>query len=100
MKFRFLDPAEAEFKVAAAFYESREANLGADYILEVHETIDRILEYPEAWPEVEPEVRRCLVGRFPYGVLYSMDHNEIVILAVMHLRRDPDYWRDRTSDAD
>ena len=41
------------------------------------------------------EVRRCLVHRFPYGVLYSVEPEGISILAVMHLRRDPDYWKQR-----
>jgi hypothetical protein len=44
---------------------------------------------------MEEDVRRCLVNRFPYGVLYSIESTEIFILAVMHLRRDPDYWKKR-----
>jgi len=65
------------------------------YYLEVHSTIDRILSFPQTWPALEGEARRCLVHRFPYGVLYSVAPERVFILAVMHLRRDPDYWKHR-----
>jgi hypothetical protein len=54
-----------------------------------------VADYPFMWPEVDVEVRRCLVHRFPYGVLYSIEPDGIFILAVMHLNRDPDYWKHR-----
>jgi len=47
------------------------------------------------WPGLEDDIRRCLTNRFPYGVLYSIEANEIFILAVMHMHRDPDYWKHR-----
>lgn len=97
MNYRFLAAAEAEFEESVVFYESREPNLGIEFILEVHDAIDRILEHPTAWPEIETEVRRCLVGRFPFGILYALESDEVLILAVMHLHRDPNSWRDRVS---
>jgi hypothetical protein len=48
-----------------------------------------------AWALLEGEVRRVLVRRFPYGVLYSEDAEGILVVAVMHLHRDPEYWKDR-----
>ena len=52
-------------------------------------------EHPKAWPVLEGEVRRCQTSRFPYGVLYSQEFEGVFILAVMHLHRDPDYWKHR-----
>jgi plasmid stabilization system protein ParE len=46
-------------------------------------------------PEAETDIRRVLAHRFPYGVLYVPRGNSIIVLAVMHLRRQPDYWRER-----
>jgi hypothetical protein len=69
--------------------------LGYDFAGEVYTTIQRSLIYPKAWPVLEGDVRRCLVSRFPYGVLYSVEQGELFILAIMNLHRDPDYWNDR-----
>lgn len=95
MTFSFHPEAGEEFQAAVAYYEERQPGLGLDLALEVHSAIDRILAYPRAWPPVEGEIRRCLVRRFPYGILYTAEPSMIWILAVMHLHRDPDYWKHR-----
>ena len=51
---------------------------------------------PLAWPRMEENIRRVLVHRFPYGVLYSINNDRLHILAIMHLRRQPGYWRERS----
>ncbi|MFH0825041.1 MAG: type II toxin-antitoxin system RelE/ParE family toxin [Pseudomonadota bacterium] len=63
--------------------------------MEVHSTIGNILSLPTAWPIIEEDMRRCRVRRFPYGIIYSQHEDMIFILAVMHLRRDPEYWKVR-----
>jgi plasmid stabilization system protein ParE len=95
MNFSFHPEAEEEFLAAIDYYEERGENLGLDFALEVYAAIGRAAEYPKAWPILEGEVRRCLTIRFPYGVLYSEEEDGIFILAVMHLHRDPDYWKHR-----
>ncbi len=95
MIFIFHPEAEAEFIASIDYYEDREVGLGYDFSTEVFATIQSIVKYPDAWPVIEDEVRRCLVNRFPYSVLYSIEQNEIFVLAVMHLHRHPDYWKHR-----
>lgn len=95
MNFHFHPEADQEFIEAVAYYEERDPGLGLDFSREVYATIRNVLDYPNLWPEIEDEVRRCLVHRFPYGVLYGVEPDGIVILAVMHLHRDPDYWKHR-----
>ncbi|MDP2896237.1 MAG: type II toxin-antitoxin system RelE/ParE family toxin [bacterium] len=95
MKYVFHPEAEAEFLAAIDYYEGCEPGLGYDFSIEVHSTIENILSFPKAWPILEEDIRRCLTRRFPYGVVYSQDGDVIFILAVMHLHRDPDYWKDR-----
>ncbi|AUX23813.1 uncharacterized protein SOCEGT47_043430 [Sorangium cellulosum] len=56
---------------------------------------DRIAETPEQGPEIEPGIRRMLLQRFPYGLLYAVEPERILVLTVMHLRRRPGYWRGR-----
>lgn len=95
MKYVFHPEAEAEFLAAIDYYEGCEPGLGYDFSIEVHSTIGNILSFPKAWPVLEDDIRRCLTRRFPYGIVYSQDGDVIFILAVMHLHRDPDYWKDR-----
>ncbi len=95
MNFLFHPEAEAEFLAAIDWYEARATGLGADFAAEIHAAIERAVAMPSAWPQVDGEIRRVLTNRFPYGVLYAVDDSSIHLLAVMHLRRHPDYWRKR-----
>lgn len=95
MSFSFHPEAETEFHAAIDYYESCEPGLGCDFSIEVFSTIQKIVDFPEAWPVLEEGVRRCLTSRFPYGVLYSIEPEEVFILAIMHLHRAPDYWEHR-----
>jgi hypothetical protein len=95
MNFSFHPEAEKEFLAAIEYYERHAENLGFDFATEVYAAMGRAAEYPRAWPILEGEVRRCLITRFPYGVLYSQEPDGIFILAVMHLHRNPDYWKHR-----
>lgn len=95
MRYTFHHEAEEEFIEAIEYYEEAEIGLGLDFAVEVYSTIQRVTDHPKAWPVVDGDIRRCLVRRFPYGVLYSEEAEGVYILAVMHLHRDPDYWKDR-----
>ena len=95
MIFSFHPEAEAEFNEAIEYYEGCELGLGYDFSIEGLAAIQNIINYPTAWPIIEEDVRRCLVNRFPYGVVYSCEQDETFILAIMHLRRHPDYWKNR-----
>ncbi len=95
MSFHFHPEAEAEFLAAIDWYEERSVGLGADFANEIHAAIQRAASMPLAWPLVDDEIRRVLANRFPYGVLYAPRGVSIYLLAVMHLRREPDYWRQR-----
>ena len=95
MSFSFHPEAEEEFNKAIDYYEDIEAGLGYDFALEVYSTIQRSVEFPMAWPVLDGEVRRSLVRRFPFGILYSQEQERIFIVAVMNLHRKPDYWKRR-----
>jgi len=95
MRYVFHPEAAAELNSAIDYYEEISPGLGYDFALEVYSTIEKILCFPKAWVELEDGIRRCQTQRFPYGILYSSEENTIFILAVMHLQRDPDYWKGR-----
>lgn len=97
MTYLFHPEAEAEFFGAIEYYEACEPGLGQKLAAEVTSAILRILDYPFGWPVLEGEVRRCLTHQFPFGILYTVYQEDIFILAVMHLRREPGYWKPRHS---
>lgn len=95
MKYGFHPEAEAEFLNAIDYYENRATGLGYDFATEVRSAIETIISFPNAWPLLEDDIRRCQIRRFPYGIIYSRNGDLIFVLAVMHLHRDPDYWKER-----
>lgn len=95
MTYTFLSPAQSELAEAIAYYEAAVPGLGSRFLNEVERTIQRILSQPEAWTKVSEMQRRCRTRRFPYGIIYAIEQDVIVITAVMNLRRHPNCWRDR-----
>ncbi|MDP2792818.1 MAG: type II toxin-antitoxin system RelE/ParE family toxin [Sulfurisoma sp.] len=95
MKIEFHPEALAEFRDAAAYYEKHQPVLGSRFINAVESAIAHIKESPTSWRIVEDDVRRYLTKVFPYAVLYSIEDGYILIVAVMHCRREPGYWRKR-----
>ena len=95
MTYRFLSPAKAELAEATEYYENAVPGLGLEFLDEIETTIARIVRQPQAWTQVSENHRRCLTRRFPYGIVYSVEHDEILIAAVMNLRRHPDSWKSR-----
>ena len=74
------------------FYESARTGLGAEFLAEVEATTNHIESFPLAWTSLSPRTRRCRTHRFPYGLFYQVRIDEILIVSVMDLRRDPKRW--------
>jgi plasmid stabilization system protein ParE len=92
MKIEFLEIAQVELDHAFEWYETQQKNLGIQFLDEFDAAVRRIASYPEACVLIGEEVRRCLIKRFPYGILYALDADKIIVIAVAHLHRKPDYW--------
>lgn len=95
MRVEFLAPAEKEFAEAIAYYNQESEGLGYRFAAEVKRTLSRILQYPGAWPTLSERTRRCRTNGFPYGIVCQVQGDAILAVAVMHLRRYPDYWTSR-----
>ena len=91
---RVLSCAEAELVEAVDYYNGQSPGLGYEFAAEVKASFDRITDFPDAWPKFGPRTRRCIVNRFPYGVLYHILQGSILVVAIMHLNRDPRRWED------
>lgn len=95
MRFYFHEYAEIEFSRAVDYYEDCQSGLGLEFAQEVYATIDLIVRFPDAWVPISENTRRCLVNRFPFGVIYQVTSGALRIIAVADLRRRPDYWLSR-----
>lgn len=94
MKVRFTSMAELELKEALEFYQAAQPGLGAEFLAEVQVTTQLIESFPLAWAALSPRTRRCRLHRFPYGLFYQVRADEILIVSVMDLRRDPKRWEE------
>jgi toxin ParE1/3/4 len=91
-----LDPAAAaELREAALFYEDCCEKLGQEFLASVEAAFGAIARRPTLWRRLKGRFRRCLVHRFPYGVVYAVADDVVYVAAVMHLKRKPDYWESR-----
>jgi hypothetical protein len=95
MNFYFHPSADTEFDDAIQYYEASERGLGLELAKEVYSAIQRVSEYPEAWSPMSQNTRRCLVNRFPFGVIFQLKDGMLRIIAVANLHRRPGYWKDR-----
>ncbi len=94
--FRNLKAASEEFAAAVRWYEEQRSGLGEEFFDAVVHATSLIQVQPEiGTPSRDHRTRRVLVQRFPYQVVYRLSEDEIVIVAIAHLKRWPGYWRKR-----
>lgn len=95
MNWRFHPDAADEYLEACHYYAEIDGKLGVAFTRCVESAIDDIVDRPTAWLEVDEDVRRHLLRRFPYGIYYTIEPDYILVGAVMHMKRHPEYWKER-----
>lgn len=95
MNYYFHPEAEIEFNRTIDYYEDCRKDLGLEFATEIYKTIQRILNFPNAWQLIDDNIRRCIVNRFPFGIVYYVKNKQLIILAIMQLNRKPNYWLNR-----
>ena len=95
MKITFLEIAQIELDDAIAYYNCEIPGLGDVFLMEVLNALDRIVHFPEAWRHCSRRAMRCQTRRFPYGIIYQIREQEILVVAIANLHRKPEYWKDR-----
>jgi len=96
-KVRILDEALAEVQEAMKWYGEVSVELSNDVETKFFESIDKLVKYPLTHPKTKANVRKYRMDRFPYNLLYRVNKNLIVIIALVHHRRKPNYWKGRKS---
>jgi plasmid stabilization system protein ParE len=92
---RFLGAARAELRRAVDRYDAQVPGLGDEFADEVKHSVRSIVANPESGSPYLAGTRRMLVRRFPFAVVYRADEQQIVVVALAHHRRRPDYWTRR-----
>lgn len=95
MRVRFSALAKQEFSEARDWYERQQRGLGGTYAGAIRESVRQIAQMPRMFPIELADVRRCVVRGYPYVLRYVIRSEFVLIVAVSHQRRDPDYWTDR-----
>ncbi|MBU1218790.1 type II toxin-antitoxin system RelE/ParE family toxin [Myxococcota bacterium] len=95
MNFSFHPSAEQELNEGVDYYNQAQDGLGLQFTKEVYNSIQNILSFPYGWTPLSENTRRCLVNRFPFGVIYQIEDDQIIIIAVMQLNKKPEFWKDR-----
>jgi toxin ParE1/3/4 len=97
MKYVFRPDALAEYAEAVKYYITQNSQIAQAFINSTEDTVYRIRESATRYPEIDEDVRRCMARKFLYAVLYSIEQDYLLIIAVMHCSREPNYWKDRQS---
>jgi len=88
--------SDLDIQAAVVWYEDQRSDLGVRFLGELDLVFRRIENNPRQFPVVESEVRRALLRHFPYGIYFLAESQDITVLAVLHLHREPDMWKSRT----
>ena len=95
MNIRFLTLAQQEVDEAFAWFNEKDEGKGVDFLDDLDRAVRLVKTYPFASAEIEPEIRRRILPSFPYSLIYGVDDEIIVVIAVAHFHRAPRYWVDR-----
>ena len=96
MKVWFHPEARTELLESIIYYDLQEPDLGQRLLDGLIEGLHRIAAYPKMYRKIASDWRQCRIPRFPFGLIYRVRRRRIEIIAVMHLNRDPGYWKGRT----
>ena len=95
MEIIFSLEAKTELEEGMQYYNRQSAGLGEQFKTEIIRGLQRVRAWPLATAVEQGEIRRMLLHRFPYKLLYSVEKDVIYILAVAHMHRAPGYWHER-----
>ncbi|MFH7245073.1 MAG: type II toxin-antitoxin system RelE/ParE family toxin [Spirulina sp.] len=95
MRYVFHPEALTEYAEAVKYYSEQRVEIAQAFINAIEDAVYRIRESPTRYAAIAEDVRRCMARRFPYGVLYTIEEDYILIVAIMHCSREPGYWKNR-----
>jgi toxin ParE2 len=95
MHVKFLTAAESDLLEAVSYYNEQKEDLGFEFSKEIQRAVFSMVDFPDAWPALNKNYRRCRLQKFPYGIFYRVQDKSVIIVAILHLHRNPESWRSR-----
>jgi toxin ParE1/3/4 len=89
---KFTEAAEKEYLEAIEYYNRQRPGLGYEFSVEIDSGMKYIERFDSAWQLLAKDIRRYLIKRFPYGIIYSIQNESIIVLSIMNLHREPKNW--------
>jgi hypothetical protein len=96
LKILFDELASLEYQDAIEFYELEVQGLGLRFKEEVKRALRNLIKFPDMGSIEKADIRRCILHKFPYKILYSNEGELLYIIAIAHMHREPNYWINRT----
>ncbi len=96
MTYWFHPEARTELLESIVYYDLQKRGLGRRFLDGLIEGLNRIKAHPQMYRKIDGQWHQCRIPRFPFGLIYRIRNQKIEIIAVMHLNRKPDYWRERS----
>ena len=100
LPIRLLPAARQELDAAVDWYEDQRAGVGAALMTQIRGTFTRISSNPELHPKIYRDLRKAVVAKFPYIVIYRETSTEVLIVSVFHTSRNPSIWKSRVEPGD
>ncbi len=94
-RLRYHEAAEEELLHEIGYLEFQAQGLGRRFFAEIRRAEDRIAQFPQSAQEIRPGIRKCILRAFQYALIYAIERDGVLILAVAHHRRRPGYWAGR-----
>lgn len=93
---KFKSEVYDDIKIAYDWYEKQRIGLGEDFLFTLETSYSKIIKTPKLYQTIYGRVRRQLVSRFPYAIFFIVEEEKIIVIAVMHTKRNPSNWSKRT----
>ncbi len=95
MRIIWEEEALTEANAAVRYYHQQQAELGQRFVDAIEDAAAKIAHRPLLYRKLAGDVRKCKLPHFPFGIVYSVRDEAIYIIAVMHIRQEPGYWKHR-----
>ncbi|HKJ33559.1 MAG TPA: type II toxin-antitoxin system RelE/ParE family toxin [Balneolales bacterium] len=96
LAFKLDEAAEGEFYNIIDYYKQFDKSLSSDFIYEFDRAVKHLQKFPDAGSPYLHNTKLIILHRFPYAIVYKIYRNKVIVVhAVMHMKRKPDYWKGR-----
>ena len=95
LKIKFQEHSKYDFDEAKHYYKTQEENLYKKFKYDLEQSLNRILSFPNLYPNIDTNIKKCVLNKFPYTILYTIKNDTIYILAIANHHKNPKEYKNR-----